>query len=684
MVRSQLVASIDVLSSNRSMSLNASIIEQRVAKLVEDHHAVLGPGDADKLRSKAFVWLATSIVLDVPLEEAWGLVTDGGGDLGIDAMHIGDVIDGEFVVTIVQGKHRRKPVGKFPANDVGKVAQIVGVLFDPDLPLPHARLEVAARVEEIRSLVREGNVPTVRVVLCNNGERWGADADAIIANARLPRDQVAWEHFGPDELVGSMQRPRDVNDDLQLVGEAIVEEFDFCRVLVGKIQVAELARLVATHGDRLLERNIRRYLGLHNNRVNQAIASTLRAPEQRSNFYFFNNGVTLTCSKFRHNALQGGNYRAKLERLQVVNGGQTCHTIWRTLEQLPDEDFSGAYALVRIYELDDDRRDLVHEITYATNSQNPVDLRDLRANDEIQQRLELGLKDLGHTYMRKRGGTQAEGAVITPAQAAEAVLTVWRRLPHLARSNPAQLFGRLYRQAFTEALRPVEVIVAVEVLRVVQGIEHAVLAAAEPRRPFDEIFRFLPYATHVVAMFVAEELLENVPPEHLQREHRGLLAELRASAEVRYWRGVLKVRLLLALAGLDDQRASLQRLAGAFRRGDLLEHADGLLERAERLEASLDARAREAVGAHERMQAGLEALHRLDAELGTRLGPPMPMPTVSLLDDVMSLLTRAEQLRDSVQLELVAAEQTLATIETLDRRVVETLERLRSMPVSPA
>lgn len=673
------------------MSLNASIIEQRIAKLVEDHRDILGPGDDDRLRSKAFVWLATSIVLDVPLAEAWALVTDGGGDLGIDAMHVGDVIDGEFVVTVLQGKHRRRPVGKFPANDVGKVAQIVGVLFDPDLPLPHARLEVEARVEEIRSLVREGNVPTVRVVLCNNGERWGADADAIIAAARLPRDQVVWEHFGPDALVGAMQRPRDVNDDLQLVGEAIIEEFDFCRVLVGKVRVSELARLVATHGDRLLERNIRRYLGLQNNRVNQAIASTLRSPEKRSNFYFFNNGVTLTCSKFRHNALQGGNYRAKLERLQVVNGGQTCHTLWRTLEQLPDEDFSSAYALVRIYELDDDRRELVHEITYATNSQNPVDLRDLRANDEIQKRLELGLRDLGHTYLRKRGGTPVEGSVITPAQAAEAVLAIWRRQPHLARSNPAQFFGRLYRQAFTETLSPVEVIVAVEVMRVVQGAEYAVLASAEPGGPLDQAcreraggFRFMPYATHTIAMFVAEELLHGVPRERLQREHRALVAELRASAAARYWRGVLKVRLLLALAGLDEERASLQRLAGAFRRGDLLEHADGLLQRCERVRASIDAMAGEAVASHERMQAGLEELRRLDAELGNKLAPPMPTPQAAWLDEVVGLVSRAEQLRDSVQRELMSAEQALATMGTLDRRVVETLEQLHAVPIAPA
>ena len=553
------------------MSLNASIIEQRVVKLVDDHRDTLGPGNDDQLRTKAFVWLATSTVLDLPLEEALPLVTDGGQDLAIDALHVGDIVDGEFAVTLLQCKYKRKPVGRFPANDVGKVAQVVGVLFDPDLPPPHARIEVKARVEEIRSLVREGNMPTVRVVLCNNGERWGEDAESIIANARLPNEQVVWQYVGPDELVGFMQRPREVNDDLRFVGEAIVEEFDFCRVLVGKVSVTELARLVATYGDRLLERNIRRYLGLRNNRVNQGIASTLRSPEKRSNFYFFNNGVTLTCSKFRHNALQGGNYRAKLEKLQVINGGQTCHTIWRTLDQLPGEDFSQTYILVRVYELDDDQRELVHEITYATNSQNPVDLRDLRANDEIQKRLELGLRDLGYVYTRKRGATQDEGPVITPAQAAEAVLAVWRREPHLARSSPGHFFGRLYPRVFTERLSPLEVILAVEILRRVREEEQKLLAMSEPGNLVSELSRFLPYSTHAVAMFVGEELFRDVSPERLQREHGALLATFRASADEYYLRSVLKVRLLLAMEGLDEQRASLQRLAGAFRGGLLFE-----------------------------------------------------------------------------------------------------------------
>ena len=93
------------------MCLSASIIEQRVRKLVEDHRGALGSGDDDKLRSKAFVLLTTSVVLDIPLSEALSLVTDGGHDLAIDALHVGDIIEGEFLVTVVQGKNDICPEG---------------------------------------------------------------------------------------------------------------------------------------------------------------------------------------------------------------------------------------------------------------------------------------------------------------------------------------------------------------------------------------------------------------------------------------------------------------------------------------------------------------------------------------------------------------------------------------------
>jgi len=171
--------------------------------------------------------------------------------------------------------------------------------------------------------------------------------------------------------------------------------------------VSEIADLLTRHGDRLLERNIRRYLGMMGNRVNEGIRQTLRDPEQRPNFYFYNNGLTLTCSKFDYNALQREDHPVRVEGLQIINGGQTCKTIEATLAELDasEKNLDQAFVLVRLYQLPDDGDDLVKTITYATNSQNPVDLRDLRSNDERQRALQASMSELGYTYIvRVPGG----------------------------------------------------------------------------------------------------------------------------------------------------------------------------------------------------------------------------------------------------------------------------------------
>jgi len=271
----------------------------------------------------------------------------------------------------------------------------------------------------------------VRFILCNNGLKWTSQAQQLIDHERFP-ERVHFEHVNQDILIGLMQAAKPVQDTVRLSGKAIVEDFNFIRVMVGKVPVTEIAELLRRHGDRLLERNIRRYLGLVGNRVNEGIRQTLNDPAQRSSFYFYNNGLTLTCKKFDYNALQGDNYQVRVEGLQIINGGQTCKTIEATLAGLIGEqqDLDKAFVLVRLYQLPAEGPDLVRQITYATNSQNPVDLRDLRSNDQMQRQLELSIAELGYAYRRQRSDTPIKSTDITTATAAEAVLSVWRRWPH--------------------------------------------------------------------------------------------------------------------------------------------------------------------------------------------------------------------------------------------------------------
>lgn len=553
------------------MDINASIIDQQVRGLVTQHQASL-EGDEDKLKSMAFVLLCIKTKLDIDDVDALECLTDGGQDADIDGIHVGDVRDNEFIITLFQGKYKRNLDGQagYPANSIKKIIGTVGAIFDPDkhLSLREGRGQLGNLkeiIEEVRSLVRDGNIPIVRVVLCNNGQRWQSDGDELIRNSGLGA-QVTWEHLNHERLVQMLQRRKSVDDELQLAGKGVVEEFNFRRVLIGKVPVREIKALFDRHGDLLLERNIRRYLGLYENRVNSAIRSTLSDSSRRPNFYFYNNGITVTCTKFRHNALQQENWRVQIDDLQIINGGQTCKTIQKTLQDAPNEDYSASYVLLRLYELGAADRDIISDITYATNSQNPVDLRDLKSNDEIQRKLEVGIQALGYEYKRKRDSTTAGPNTITTSVAAEAIFSVWRRKPHQAKFRRSELFGDFYDEIFRSDLNAAQVVMAVLIFRMVEN---------ERKRPSSpNVPRYVSYASYFLAMLVGAELLKKNGINHVAGvDHRNftqLQRDFESNKSSLYLAAQQPLDAALLSLGISNA-TSLQRLSASFRRGDLLE-----------------------------------------------------------------------------------------------------------------
>ena len=505
-----------------------------------------------------------STALDEPLEDCIEYLTEGGNDAGVDGLHVSDVEDGEFEITVFQGKYRVNDLAgqaNFPANSVQKAADTVRVLFDPYRPVVlNPKLE--PKVQEVRSLIRDGNVPTVRVVLCNNGARWLADGETWVQEAK--RDfgpQVEFEHFNHDEIVKSLQRGDKIDATLALSGQAIVEDMNFMRVMVGRVAVQEIGRLFDLHGDSLLQRNIRRHLG-RANRVNHEIRETLLDPAKADSFYVYNNGITMVCDRLAYNALQKSDYPVQLKNVQVINGGQTCKTIQDVLSDRGPGCADSAYVMVRICEVPEDSDDVVRAITKATNSQTPVDLRDLRSNDEVQRTLALGMEALGYTYKRHRDESRSGGNVLTSATVAEAVLAVWRERPHQAKFRRRDLFGKLYDLVFTD-LNAAQALLAALIYRLVEG----------QRRDEADLADFLPYASHHLSMLVGRELLSDAGITAADVSHRNFerLAAALNTAGDRYYLLAMASLTNALVACYGDREVSLQQLAATFRRGDLLE-----------------------------------------------------------------------------------------------------------------
>jgi len=558
------------------VDINLSIIDQRLAGVQQEIRelaaADLGITDSGRLKSLAFVYLCVRTLLDLEPEEAFDCLTEGGGDFGVDAFHLTEEIDGEFSVTLFQAKYDTKLTGEsqFGVKAIEAMAQAIQHIFNPMAELGNINDRLRVKVEAARSLIRDGFIPRIRAVACNNGLRWNVDGQAAIDRSRFG-SQVTWEHVNHDSLVGIMQRIRPVDDMLRLVGKAVFEDMNFSRVCVGRMPVTEIAALMSNHGERLLERNIRRYLGLHGNRVNEGIRQTLQS-DQPANFYFFNNGLTLICDKFKYNALQSGDYHVQVENLQIVNGGQTCMTIFKTIREMQEGLFPAlpvdASVLVRLYELPTDSDDLVLQITHATNSQNPVDLKDLRSNDALQQRLEADLLGLGYTYRRKRLDVPAKATEITSGAAAEAVLAVWRNAPHQAKFFSREHFGKLYSKIFTDSLTGAEVVAAVLLYRIAEN---------HRRRPSPADPLFVRYASCFIAMQMGRRLkaVLNAALDH--RTFTTARQQIEVSGDAWYQASVQDVdRALKGFYG--DREISVQQLSATFRRGDLIDRLPGLVD----------------------------------------------------------------------------------------------------------
>ncbi len=550
------------------MNIQASIIDQRLGAIVNqirDKSAEeLGLTDQGRLKSLAFVYLCVQTILDLEEDEAFDCLTEGGGDFGVDAIHISEEYDGEFTVSLFQAKYKNNLAGSsnFSEQGIESLIRAIQYLFNPAAKLDYLNQRLLAKVEEARSLIRDGYIPQVRALACNNGLKWNPSAQEAIERSGFG-EQVTWEHLNHERLVNILQASKPVKDSLQLSGKAIVEDMEFSRVLVGRIAVTEIATLIERHGERLLERNIRRYLGLQGNRINESIKQTLNSFENR-NFYFYNNGITLTCDNFSYNALQDSDYQVRVENLQIINGGQTCMTIFKTLQDpklFPE--INQVYVLVRLYQLPRDNQDLVQQITYATNSQNPVDLKDLRANDEQQKQLELDIQQLGFHYRRKRSDNSTRATDITSGVAAEAVLSVWRKRPHQAKFFSREHFGKLYDVIFTDDLNGSQVILAVLLYRIAEN---------RRKRPESNDPALVRYGSCFLAMQMGRRLLGDMGVEIQDISHRNFQTaqELIEQHRDEYFNDAVAdvQRALQSLYG--EQDISLQQLSATFRRGDLI------------------------------------------------------------------------------------------------------------------
>lgn len=207
----------------------------------------------------------------------------------------------------------------------------------------------------------------------------------------------------------------------------------YIAILPGKL----LADIYIDYGSRLLEGNVRAFLGVSGQKsVNSGIRRTIK--EEPSKFFTYNNGIAATAARIETGVLDGKAVITELENLQIINGGQTTASLANAVLKKDSPDLAGIYVPAKITIISDRETilddgislydNMVQKISRYANSQNKVTAADFFSNSPfhvVMERLSKAVfappvngavNPTGWYYERARKKYEQEQVKLTKAQ----------------------------------------------------------------------------------------------------------------------------------------------------------------------------------------------------------------------------------------------------------------------------
>lgn len=177
--------------------------------------------------------------------------------------------------------------------------------------------------------------------------------------------------------------------------------------------------------------------------------------ENPEKFFFYNNGITIVADEIKAEEVNSHKkLKLVLNNFQVLNGGQTLRTIHAYNKKNRNnitEKLANAEVLVRMLNVTDDN--IKNNIGEYTNSQNSIDLMDLRSVRDEQKQLEhlFALNDI--LYQRKNGNTGEDGKDYKDSlnmTMLGQLLLAKAGYPELISNKKKEIFNKFYNKLFAD------------------------------------------------------------------------------------------------------------------------------------------------------------------------------------------------------------------------------------------
>lgn len=455
-----------------------SLINTNVKKYLKDFNL--------NVSSSAFSYLVLNLILGLQDDEIKDAITDNnflkelgessGHDRGIDALHIDyeDVTETPKIY-LFNFKHTDKfkiSKNNFPSGEIDKILGFISDLLAQEESIKDTiNSTLYSKVEEIWEIFENSN-PSFVVCLCANHYLGLENLEKERFERAISRHsnfEIKYYLIQDLTLLLQRQSKQKVNARIKAIDKQRFEKSDGdVRALIVNIDAKDLIRAVLNNElirnnaamtdysemknyiilEDAFEDNVRIYLR-QRSKINRNIKKTALS-EENYRFFYFNNGITITCDKFSYPKSQHSPI-IELQNIQIVNGSQTIHALYEAFID-DSSKFEDIEILCRIYETSNSV--LSKSIAEYTNSQNPVKSRDVRSIDIIQQKLEQEFLAKGLYYERKRGqySDKSKELRLDAEKVGQVLMSFYKEMPSEAKNRKKFIFGERYDEIFTDEI----------------------------------------------------------------------------------------------------------------------------------------------------------------------------------------------------------------------------------------
>jgi hypothetical protein len=358
----------------------------------------LKPTDPDidsKIQTRCLAAFAVQAMTECTDLDAGAAVVDGGEDNGLDAVFYSP---GQNCLMLVQSKWIKDGKSEPDSAEVAKFCKGVRDLVNSEFERFNER--VRRRQGSIENALSNFNCRLL-LVLAHTGKSALAEhatrhLDDLLRDLNDATEIAAFQNLGQERIYAMMAEGA--------AGGAINLEFGLSAwgkvdsphvAFYGMVTGTEVAAWWKQFGERLFARNLRGVLGP--TEVNKQVNETIES--RPDDFWYFNNGITITAKSVEKTPAGGGNRDLGTFRASaafVVNGAQTVSTVGR-YTGAPDN-LGNVRIPVRVISLAGASEDYGALITRTNNTQNRIEARDFVSQDPEQQRIRVELQIEGIEY----------------------------------------------------------------------------------------------------------------------------------------------------------------------------------------------------------------------------------------------------------------------------------------------